>query len=95
MATKVSDAEFLKTWEKLGSPKAVADATGLTIRSVYSRREALTRRGIELTTFAPLKKVDIFYGNTIIPENRRIINHEVKNGDRKSTRLNSSHFVGR
>ena len=81
MGTKVTDAEFLKAWQKFGSPQAVSEALKLTIRSVYSRRQALAGRGHELVTFNPLnKKVELFYSQTIIPENRRIINHEVKNG---------------
>jgi hypothetical protein len=48
---KIGEAEFLAAWTQAGgSPQRVADITGLGIRSVYRRRDALAARGVVLET---------------------------------------------
>lgn len=49
---QISEAEFINTWERLGSPELVARETGLSIRRVYYRRNKLADRGIRLETRA-------------------------------------------
>ncbi len=51
MTIKMSDEEFIQAWQRGGgSPKAVADITGLSLRGVYYRRDALTKGGVVLET---------------------------------------------
>lgn len=46
----LSNADFIASWTRLGSPEAVARDTGLSIRAVYRRRETLARGGLRLET---------------------------------------------
>jgi hypothetical protein len=46
----ITDGQFVDAWQRFGSPQAVSDYTGLTIRRVYARRDALAKRGIRLET---------------------------------------------
>ena len=72
MPKKVSDEDFIAAWNRLGSPALVSQELGLDIRGVYNRRSNLEKmRGLSLPTRS---------ANTIIPENRRVITHEVQNG---------------
>jgi len=76
----VSDEEFIAAFKTHGSPEAVSKITGIGIRSVYTRRNNLQLRlGINLDSFAAQDNQKKFY-QTIIPENRRVINHGVENG---------------
>lgn len=50
MSFKVRDEDFINTWAKLKSPQRVAEALGISIRGVYSRRNALADKGIVLPT---------------------------------------------
>jgi hypothetical protein len=69
---KVSDEDFIAAWNRLGSPALVSQELGLDIRGVYNRRSNLEKmRGLSLPTRS---------ASTIIPENRRVIAHEVQNG---------------
>jgi len=69
---KVSDEDFIAAWQRLGSPALVSQELGLDIRGVYNRRSNLEKmRGLSLPTRS---------ASTIIPENRRVIAHEVQNG---------------
>lgn len=43
-AAKVTDAEFLRLWEKHRSPTIISQITGLAVRNVHSRRRALESR---------------------------------------------------
>jgi predicted phosphodiesterase len=70
---KVSDEDFIAAWNRLGSPALVSQELGLDIRGVYNRRSNLEKmRGLSLPTRS---------ASTIIPENRRVIAHEVQNGN--------------
>ena len=72
MPKKVSDEDFIAAWQRLGSPALVSQELGLDIRGVYNRRSNLEKmRGLSLPTRS---------ASTIIPENRRVIAHEVQNG---------------
>jgi predicted phosphodiesterase len=69
---KVSDEDFIAAWQKLGSPMLVSQELGLDIRGVYNRRSNLEKmQGIPLPTRST---------KTLIPDNRRVISHEVQNG---------------
>lgn len=51
MTLKVTDDDFITIWKRLGSPKLVAQATGIDIRQVYTRRASLENKlGIRLET---------------------------------------------
>jgi predicted phosphodiesterase len=70
---KVSDEDFIAAWNRLGSPALVSQELGLDIRGVYNRRSNLEKmRGLSLPTRS---------ASTIIPENRRVITHEIQNGN--------------
>lgn len=56
MVVKVTDAELIAAWKKCkGSPRRVAEETGLTERAVYDRRRRMekTGRGVLETKFTP------------------------------------------
>ena len=44
MGQKISEAEFLKVWNQYQSATVVAEITGLTLRSVFSRRKRLEEK---------------------------------------------------
>lgn len=47
--TILSDEEFIKAWQTCGgSPRQMADITGLDERSIYKRRKSLANRGVIL-----------------------------------------------
>lgn len=72
---KVSDEQFIATWKRLRSPAQVARELNINIRAVYQRRINLEKKlGVELDTYTADS------GMTIIPENRRVIQHEIQNG---------------
>lgn len=48
----ISDGDFIALWGQYGSPQRVADVSGLSVRRVYARRDALSKRGIRLETRA-------------------------------------------
>lgn len=50
MSKRISDEEFIATWNRFGSPASVSEATGINIRSVYERRVGLEKRGVFLKT---------------------------------------------
>lgn len=52
MTVKVTDEQFIATWQRLGSPDAVARELGLKVRGLYRRRANLAKRGIYLPTNA-------------------------------------------
>lgn len=48
---RLTDTEFVEAWYKAhGSPKAVADMTGLSERGVYGRRSRLAKKGVILNS---------------------------------------------
>lgn len=49
MTKKISDKDFLELWETYKSPKEIAKATGLDVRSLYKRRRNLeVKNGVSL-----------------------------------------------
>jgi hypothetical protein len=50
VAAKCSDEEFVRLWHDLGSPAAVAKATGMSYRRALDRRRSLEARGHNLPT---------------------------------------------
>jgi hypothetical protein len=52
MAAKLlSDDEFIKLWQKAdGSPRQVAEISGVPERNIYKQRKALADKGIVLQT---------------------------------------------
>lgn len=47
---KLSEQEFMALWNELGSPQAVSNASGVSLRQVYARRNFIESKGIELKT---------------------------------------------
>jgi hypothetical protein len=73
VAKKVSDEDFIAAWKRLGSPMLVSQELGLDIRGVYNRRSNLEKvQGLSLPTRS---------AKTLIPENKRVISHEVQNSN--------------
>jgi hypothetical protein len=69
---KVSDEQFIDTWKRLKSPRAVASALGIAERNAYTRRRAVEAKyGITLAAFGP---------NLFIPDNKRRLEMGVENG---------------
>ena len=60
----LTDEEWIKSWNKLGSPEEFSKVNKIAIRNVYARRRSIeNKHGIQLPTFASqnpayLKKVD-------------------------------------
>ncbi len=75
---KVSDELIIEALKRLGSPAHAAKELGMDVTNVYKRREVIQKRlGINLPSFNATQKSVV---KTIIPENRRIIQHEVQDG---------------
>jgi hypothetical protein len=76
--SKVSDDKFIALFKELGSPKRVAEAIGIDVTAVYRRRNTIeSKHGISLPSFNASQNT---VQKTIVPENRRILEHEVDNG---------------
>lgn len=72
MQQKVSDEQFIDTWKRLKSPRAVANALGIAERNAYVRRRAIEAKyGITLGTTGP---------NLYVPENKRRLEMGLENG---------------
>ena len=74
---KVTDEQLIEAFQRLGSPTKVSQELGLDVSRVYTRRRMIESKGIKLPSFGAAQK-SIF--ETIIPENRRVITHNVSNG---------------
>jgi hypothetical protein len=59
MATAAcSDEEFIKLFRELGSPQAIAETLGISVRNVFARRNRLTQKhGIELLSFSKHSRI--------------------------------------
>ena len=75
MAKKVPDEVFIEAFKRLKSPQRVSEELGLTIRAVYSRRDTLQEQ-----YSLSLPSEDHPCVKTYLPDNRRVAQHEVKNG---------------
>jgi hypothetical protein len=52
-AAACNDEEFIKLFRELGSPQAVSEALGVSIRNVFARRNRMEKKhGIELLSFS-------------------------------------------
>lgn len=56
---KVSEAEFIDAWRRLGSPAAVARELGVDIRNIYARRDRLEKKGHVLSTTSEKAKTAV------------------------------------
>ena len=75
---KIADEAIIEAMKRLGSPSAVARELEMDVTNVYKRRDTIQRRlGISLPSFNAKQDSVV---KTIIPENKRIIEHQVDNG---------------
>ena len=78
VAPKIPDERIIDALKRLGSPTNVAKELGMDITTVYKRRDRIQKKlGITLPSFNARQESIV---KTIIPENKRIISHEVKDG---------------
>ena len=77
-AKKISDEEIIAAFEQYGSPQRIAEHFRVNVRKIYERRKNIERQHeITLGSFAaPQKTIQ----QTLIPQNKRIIEHSVENG---------------
>jgi hypothetical protein len=52
MPATVSDKKFVDAWKEYGSPAKVSGVLGISVRSVYKRRNSLVKKGIVLNTIS-------------------------------------------
>jgi hypothetical protein len=53
-----SDEEFIKLFRELGSPQAIAETLGISVRNVFARRNRLEQKhGIELLSFSKHSRI--------------------------------------
>jgi predicted phosphodiesterase len=75
---KVPDELIIETLRRLGSPNKAAQELGMDIRNLYKRRITIQKKtGISVPSYNATQDSIV---NTIIPQNKRIISHEVKDG---------------
>ena len=75
---RVPDEKIIDALKRLGSPTYVAKELGMDVTTVYKRRTAIQKKlGITLPSFAAKQESVV---KTIIPDNKRIISHQVENG---------------
>lgn len=82
MPKKITDQDFIDMWKKYGSPAEIAEATGITIRSIYTRRRSIEAKlGITLTSDmkAGEKREEIEHNRVIEKVGHRNV-AEVKDG---------------
>ena len=78
VAPKIPDERIIDALKRLGSPTRVAKELEMDITTVYKRRDRIQKKlGITLPSFNARQESVV---KTIIPENKRIISHEVKDG---------------
>jgi len=75
---RVPDEKIIDALKRLGSPTYVAKELGMDVTTVYKRRTAIQQKlGITLPSFAAKQESVV---KTIIPDNKRILSHQVDNG---------------
>jgi predicted phosphodiesterase len=75
---KVSDEAIIEALKRLGSPLHAAKELGMDVTNIYKRRNRIQKNlGVNLPSFNARQESVV---KTIIPENRRILQHEVKDG---------------
>ena len=80
MRKKLTDEEFISLWKRHGSAAAVQKATGMSVRGVLKRRHVLEGKGVTLMS-DDIRSLKSPMPRTFVPDNRRVIQHEVKNGN--------------
>src|SRR5574340_1104670 len=71
-ARKATDEQFIDTWKRLKSPRAVAQALGITERVAYSRRREIEARyGLQLSVTGP---------GLFVPDNKRRLEMGLEDG---------------
>jgi hypothetical protein len=77
VAQKVSDEQFIECFKRLRRPFDVSRELGISVRAVFTRRNKIqVKHGISLETSDAHHSV-----NTYLPDNRRVAQHEVLNGN--------------
>lgn len=74
---EISDEDFIAAWRSLGSPQAVSNRTGMSIRAVYSRRNRLYSDGIPLQTVDPRGRESTYSPRIKFERSRKF---EIKDG---------------
>lgn len=75
---KVSDEQVIAAMKRFGSTKLAAEHVGMAPRTMAYRKAAIQEKyGIALPVYAAIQES---HRNTVIPENRRVIEHRVDNG---------------
>lgn len=75
---KITDEEVIESFRKHGSPKRVSEELNIDVANIYKRRTRIQAKlGITLPSFNAKQDSVV---KTIIPENRRILQHEVEDG---------------
>ena len=74
---EISDDDFIAAWRSLGSPQAVSNRTGMSIRAVYSRRNRLHSDGIPLQTVDPRGRESTYSPRIKFERSRKF---EIKDG---------------
>ena len=75
---KLTDEQIIEAFKRLGSPKAVAEEFQVDQVNIYRRRNRIQAKyGITLPSFNAKQESIV---KTIIPDNRRILEHTVENG---------------
>lgn len=75
---RIPDEKIIDALKRLGSPTYVAKELGMDVTTVYKRRTAIQQKlGITLPSFAAKQESVV---KTIIPDNKRILSHQVDNG---------------
>lgn len=75
---KLTDEQIIEAFKRLGSPKAVAEEFQVDQVNIYRRRNRIQAKyGINLPSFNAKQESIV---KTIIPDNRRILEHTVENG---------------
>ncbi len=76
-AKEISDDDFISAWRSLGSPQAVSNHTGMSIRAVYSRRNHLHSAGVPLQTVDPRGRESTYSPRIKFERSRKF---EIKDG---------------
>lgn len=81
MSRSITEDEFIAIWRELQSPTGVAEATGLTLRGVFSRRKSIERRlGIVLPVAAEKGKSEHGHAELVMSSRRDVNRLTIHNG---------------
>lgn len=74
---KVTDEQIIQAMKQFGSTLEAAQFLGIATRSLQTRKAKIESTGIDLTPYNARQSV---HRKTVIPEDRRVITHQVDNG---------------